>query len=165
MNNNLMKMPEPQRGLVAAVAFVLPFLSLVTLWGVSFSSFLFLLVALFYFKQSRAALARHWPAVRTVGFGFLMYFLFCSFLPRAGPRCGRRRHRKARPHAARSVGAGGRCRIPPVPQRVVVGCDRRRAGWRPAGRIPAPGARDGPRSWLRPWSFSRAACARRAVKA
>ena len=79
MNNKFMKMPELQRGLVAAVAFMLPFLSLLTLWGVSLSSFLFLLLALLYFKQSRAALARHWPAVRTVGFAFLIYFLFAVF--------------------------------------------------------------------------------------
>jgi O-antigen ligase len=79
MNNKFMKMPEPQRGLVAAVAFMLPFLSLVTLWGVSLSSFLFLLLALFYFKQSGAALARHWPAVRGVIAAFLVYFLFSVF--------------------------------------------------------------------------------------
>lgn len=78
MNNNLMKMPDARRGVAAASAFMLPFLSLVTLWGVSLSSFLFLLAASFYFKPCRAALALHWAAVRRVVAAFGIYFLFAA---------------------------------------------------------------------------------------
>ena len=79
MNNKLMNTTQAQRGLVAALAFMLPFLSLVTLWGFSLSSSLFLLAALFYFKPCRAALAQHWPAVRGVLGAFLTYFLFAAW--------------------------------------------------------------------------------------
>ena len=79
MNNNLIKMPELQRGVAAALAFMLPFLSLVTLWGVSLCSFLFLLAALAWIKPCRAALARHWPALRWVACAFLINSLFAVF--------------------------------------------------------------------------------------
>ena len=60
----MMNTTQARRGLVAALAFMLPFLSLVTLWGVSLSSFLFLLAALLWFTPCRAALAQHWTSVR-----------------------------------------------------------------------------------------------------
>jgi O-antigen ligase len=79
MNNNLMKTPERQRGVAAALAFMLPFLSLVTLWGVSLCSFLLVLAALAWFQPCRAALARHWPALRWVAGALLINFLFAVF--------------------------------------------------------------------------------------
>ena len=80
MNNSLIN-PAPPQGavpgaVVAVLAFLLPFLSLLTLWGVSACSFLIFLYALFYFKRTGAALARHWPALRWVVCAFLFNFLF-----------------------------------------------------------------------------------------
>ena len=79
MNTNLMRTPRAQRGLVAALAFMLPFSSLLTLWGVSLCSFLFVLAALVHFQACRSALARHWPAIRWVAAALLVNFLFAVF--------------------------------------------------------------------------------------
>jgi O-antigen ligase len=59
-----------------SLAFLFPFLSLVTLFGVSLGSFLFLATALISFKPCRDALVRHWPQVRWVVLAFLLHFLF-----------------------------------------------------------------------------------------
>jgi O-antigen ligase len=75
----MLTLPEPRRGLAAALAFMLPFLSLATLWGVSVSGFVFLLAALAYFRTCREALARHWHALRWVFAAFLAHFLFAFF--------------------------------------------------------------------------------------
>jgi O-antigen ligase len=88
MKNNLLKMPGWQQGVAAALAFMLPFLSLVTLWGVSLCSFVFLLAALANFGPCRSALARHWPAVRPVVLSFLIYFLFAFFVMLLRPDTG-----------------------------------------------------------------------------
>ena len=61
---------------VGALAFLLPFLSLVTSFGVISTSFLFLASALMLFKPSRDALVRHWPQVRWVVLAFLAHVLF-----------------------------------------------------------------------------------------
>ena len=61
---------------VGALAFLLPFLSLVTSFGVISTSFLFLASALILFKPSRDALVRHWPQVRWVVLAFLVHVLF-----------------------------------------------------------------------------------------
>lgn len=76
MNNNLIKMLGSKQGLTGLSMFLLPFLSLVTRWGVGLCSFLFFLGALYYFKDCRSALARHWPAVRWVAAAFLFNFLY-----------------------------------------------------------------------------------------
>ena len=68
---------------IGALAFLLPFLSLVTSFGVNLASFLFLVSALILFKPSRDALVRHWPEVRWVVLAFLLHFLFvlaCALL-------------------------------------------------------------------------------------
>jgi O-antigen ligase len=65
-----------KQGFVGVLVFLFPFLSLVTLWGVSLCSFLFLIFALVLLPDCRAALARHWPAVRWVVAAFLFNFLF-----------------------------------------------------------------------------------------
>jgi O-antigen ligase len=78
MNNNLIKMLGSKQGLTGLLMFLLPFLSLVTRWGVGLCSFLFLLGALACFKDSRSALARQWPAVRWVAAAFLFNFLFAA---------------------------------------------------------------------------------------
>jgi O-antigen ligase len=76
MNSNQTNPREPMRVWVGALAFLLPFLSLVTSFGVNFASFLFLASALILFKPSRDALVRHWPQVRWVVLAFLLHFLF-----------------------------------------------------------------------------------------
>jgi O-antigen ligase len=61
---------------IGALAFFLPLLSLVTLHGISACSYLLLLSALFWFKDCRAALARHWHDTRWVILAFLFKFMF-----------------------------------------------------------------------------------------
>jgi O-antigen ligase len=83
MNSNSTHMREPIRVWVGALAFLLPFVSLVTRTGVSQISFLFLLSALILFKPSRNALVRHWPEVRWVMLAFLLHFVYvltCTLL-------------------------------------------------------------------------------------
>jgi len=68
---------------IGALAFLLPFSSLVTSFGVSLVSFLFLVSALILVKPSRDALVRHWPEVRWVVLAFLLHALFvlaCALL-------------------------------------------------------------------------------------
>lgn len=76
MNNNLMKALGSKQGLVGALAFLLPFLSLVTLWGVGLCSFIFFLAALYHFKACRSALTRHWAQLRWVIGAFVLFALF-----------------------------------------------------------------------------------------
>jgi O-antigen ligase len=76
MNSNLTNTREPMRLWIGSLAFLLPFLSLVTLFGVSLVSYLFLISGLILFKPSRDALLRHWPQVRWVVLAFLLHFLF-----------------------------------------------------------------------------------------
>jgi O-antigen ligase len=76
MNNNLMKMMGPKQAVIGALVFLFPFLCLVTLFGVSLSSFTFVIAALFFLKEGRAALARHWHDIRWVLLAFLFNFLF-----------------------------------------------------------------------------------------
>jgi O-antigen ligase len=83
MNSNSTNTREPVRIWIGALAFLLPCLSLVTLFGVSLVSFLFLISGLVLFKPCRDALRRHWPQVRWVVLAFLLYFLFvlaCALL-------------------------------------------------------------------------------------
>jgi O-antigen ligase len=58
------------------LAFLLPFLSLITVFGVSLVSYLFLISSLILIKPCRDALIRHWPQVRWVVLAFLLHFLF-----------------------------------------------------------------------------------------
>jgi O-antigen ligase len=76
MNSNLTNTRDPVQLWTGSLAFLFPFLSLVTLFGVSLGSFLFLATALISFKPCRKALVRHWPQVRWVVLAFLLYFLF-----------------------------------------------------------------------------------------
>jgi O-antigen ligase len=76
MNSNLTNTRDPVQLWTGSLAFLFPFLSLVTLFGVSLGSFLFLATALISFKPCRNALARHWPQVRWVVLAFLLHFLF-----------------------------------------------------------------------------------------
>jgi len=76
MNNNWTKTMGPAQVWIGFLLFLFPFLSLITLIGVSLSSFLFLLTALFLFRDGRAALARHWLDARWVVFAFLFNFAF-----------------------------------------------------------------------------------------
>jgi O-antigen ligase len=61
---------------IGSLAFLFPFVSLVTKSGVSVGSFLFLITALILFKPCRTELVRHWPQVRWVVLAFLLHFLF-----------------------------------------------------------------------------------------
>ena len=76
MNSNLTNTREPVQFWIGSLAFLFPFVSLVTKSGVSVGSFLFLITALILFKPCRHALARHWPQVRWVVLAFLLHFLF-----------------------------------------------------------------------------------------
>lgn len=83
MNSNSTNTREPVRIWIGTLAFLLPFLSLVTLFGVSLVSFLFLISGLILFKPCRDALRRHWPQVRWVVLAFALYFVFmlaCALL-------------------------------------------------------------------------------------
>jgi len=61
---------------VGSLAFLFPFLSLITSFGVTLASFLFMASALILFKSSRDALVLHWPQVRWVVLAFLAHVLF-----------------------------------------------------------------------------------------
>jgi O-antigen ligase len=76
MNSNPTHTRDPVQLWTGFLAFLFPFLSLVTLFGVSLGSFLFLITALISFKPCRDALVRHWPQVRWVVLAFLLHFLF-----------------------------------------------------------------------------------------
>src|SRR5438067_4361353 len=76
MNSNPTHTREPIRVWIGALAFLLPFVSLITRPGVSSVSFLFLISALISFKSSRDALVRHWPEVRWVVLAFLLHFVY-----------------------------------------------------------------------------------------
>ena len=58
-----------------ALVFLVPALSLVTLFGVSLTSFLFVLALPLVWREGRQALARHWPEVRWVVLAFLFHFV------------------------------------------------------------------------------------------
>jgi O-antigen ligase len=76
MNSNPTNASGPVHIWTGFLAFLFPFLSLVTVFGVSLGSFLFLGTALISFKRCRDALVRHWPQVRWVVLAFLLHFLF-----------------------------------------------------------------------------------------
>jgi O-antigen ligase len=76
MNSNSTNTREPVRTWIGALAFLLPFLSLITVFGVSLVSYLFLISSLIFVKPCRDALVRHWPQVRWVVLAFLLHFLF-----------------------------------------------------------------------------------------
>jgi O-antigen ligase len=76
MNNNLKKCNKAVQVWIGALTFLFPALSLVTLFGVSLTSFLFLMSALLLFRDCRAALAHHWHETRWVVLAFLFNFCF-----------------------------------------------------------------------------------------
>lgn len=78
MNNKLTHSTGPLQAWTAALVFLLPFLSLVTLFGVSATSFLFLLSAMPLYRRGRAALGYNWAEVRWVVFAFFYYFAFAA---------------------------------------------------------------------------------------
>jgi O-antigen ligase len=87
MNSNSTQMRGPASLWIGTLAFLLPFVSLVTRPGVSIVSFLFVASSLVLFKPCRDALVRHWPHVRWVVLAFLMHFLYVltSTLVRGAP--------------------------------------------------------------------------------
>lgn len=72
MNTNSTNLPELKPRLAELLLFAVPCLSLVTGWGVGLSSILFFLVALFYSRLAREALAQHWLQVRWVLLAFAL---------------------------------------------------------------------------------------------
>ncbi|HWJ94831.1 MAG TPA: O-antigen ligase family protein, partial [Telluria sp.] len=78
MNNKLTVITRPAQAWTAALVFLFPCLSLVTLFGVGLASFLFLLTALLFYQQGRAALILHWDETRWVVLSFLAYFAFAG---------------------------------------------------------------------------------------
>lgn len=76
MNVNLTKTLGSRQAFTAILMFLLPFLSVSTPSSTSACAFLFLLIALASFSDCRAALEKHWHAVRWVILAFLGHFLF-----------------------------------------------------------------------------------------
>ncbi len=78
MNNRLKQIISPKQLVAGLLVFLLPFLSLVTLWGVSGVSFGIAAVAalIIITGQGRSVMAPHWRAVRPVCLAFLLHFLF-----------------------------------------------------------------------------------------
>jgi len=74
MDNKLMHTMAPSRLWGSVLVFMLPALSLVTHAGIGLASYLILLTALATFGAGRAALARHWNAVRWVVLAFVFNF-------------------------------------------------------------------------------------------
>ncbi|MGZ5201879.1 MAG: O-antigen ligase family protein, partial [Telluria sp.] len=78
MNNKLTPLTGPAQGWTAALVFLFPFLSLVTLFGVSVTSFLFVLFAIPVYVRGRAAIAYNWNEVKWVVFAFFYYLAFAA---------------------------------------------------------------------------------------
>lgn len=78
MNDKLTN-PSPAQLWTSALVFLFPFLSLITLFGVSLASYLFLLTGLWYYKAGRAALVARWGEARWVVLAFLFNFGFAAF--------------------------------------------------------------------------------------
>jgi len=74
MENKLINRMAPLPVWTGALVFSVPFLCLITSFGVGLASFLFLLAALCMWRDGRQALARHWSAVRWVVLAFLLNF-------------------------------------------------------------------------------------------
>ena len=79
MNNKLTLSTGALQAWTAALVFVLPSICLVTLTGVSVTSFLFLLTAIPLYPRGRAAVAYNWKNVRWVVFAFFYYLAFAAF--------------------------------------------------------------------------------------
>lgn len=79
MNNKLTLSRGALQAWTAALVFVLPSICLVTLTGVSVTSFLFLLTAIPLYPRGRAAVAYNWKDVRWVVFAFFYYLAFAAF--------------------------------------------------------------------------------------
>jgi O-antigen ligase len=62
--------------MAGALVFLFPFLSLVTLFGVSLASFTILIASLFFVKRGAAALRLHWHDIRWVVLAFAFNFVF-----------------------------------------------------------------------------------------
>ncbi len=77
MNKSLTN-PSPVQLWTGVLVFSFPFLSLVTLFGVSLDSYLFLLAGLWFYKAGRAALLAHWSEARWVVLAFLFNFAFAA---------------------------------------------------------------------------------------
>lgn len=73
MNNNSTNSPGVKQAIAGVLLFAVPFLCLVSSWGVGACSVLFVLVGLFYFRQSRTALRAHWADVRWVLGAFVLH--------------------------------------------------------------------------------------------
>jgi len=86
MNNNLTTSRDLRAGAVAALMFLLPFLSVTTPASPSICDLLFFLIAVFNWNDCRSALARHWPAVKAVVIAFGIQFLYAAlcFAVRSG---------------------------------------------------------------------------------
>ncbi|MES2151330.1 MAG: O-antigen ligase family protein [Pseudomonadota bacterium] len=86
----MIKIVDRNQAMAGALVFLFPFLCLITLFGVSVSSFSFLIAALFIARDGVSAIERNWRALRWVLAAFLFNFLFalaCLWL-REGVRLG-----------------------------------------------------------------------------
>jgi O-antigen ligase len=75
MNNNPTKIGLPMQRWIGFLVFLFPFLSLITPFGIGFSSLVFVLAALCVPRKAWAALAPHWREIRWVLAAFAFNFL------------------------------------------------------------------------------------------
>jgi O-antigen ligase len=78
MNNKPTTSMGPAQVWTTALVFLFPFLSLVTLSGVSATSLLVLVTAIPLYRRGRAAIAYNWADAKWVVFAFLYYFAFAA---------------------------------------------------------------------------------------
>src|SRR5471030_1595428 len=131
-----------ERLAIHSLVFLLPFLALISNFGVGFCSFAFLLAAIVYWRAGRVAAAPSYRDPRRID------SLRPQFRPGAGadavaPRFAAHAG-KAVPRNGRRDGAADGAGLPSQSQGAVVRPDRRRAGRRRLHRLPALGDRRGP---------------------
>lgn len=80
MNNNLIKTMGTRQALASVLIFLFPFLSLITVTGVSLASFLILIASAFFLKEGVPALRKVWPEVRWVVLAFALKFVLALVL-------------------------------------------------------------------------------------
>lgn len=85
MNNNQTKIGVPMQRWIGFLVFLFPFLSLITPFGIGFSSVIFVLTLLCVPRKAWAAMAPHWREIRWVVAAFAYYFLLALVYVLARP--------------------------------------------------------------------------------
>lgn len=85
MNNNQTKIGVPMQRWIGFLVFLFPFISLITPFGIGFSSIIFVLTVLCVPRKAWAAVAPHWREIRWVVAAFGYYFLLALAFVLARP--------------------------------------------------------------------------------